>query len=428
MRAIIVDDERIVAEHIGHMLTEAGVDVVGIYTNPLEVFDAVRNLLPDVLFLDIEMPAMNGLELAERLITPGYDYEVVFVTGYNKYAVDAFGVNALDYLLKPINKEKLQKTLAKVQSRREFMDRYRHKNMSIRSKTDWQPDLGHPNQSLILDSSDQSVYSGNSVDQNNSVQSNRPKENIKVTLFGKLSVIADGRSEPIKWITAKCAELFAYLIIHKEEREISKWRLLEDIWPENNTEKGYINLRSTISRTNKSLRDYDAGIVIICSENFYRLEAFDAVLEIDCFELEKLVLSGVKITPENVVDVEMVVFNYVRMLLEDLDSDWARVPREICHRNFTEVARGLLRYYDRIGAEPLKSFRLVELILRHDPYEEEARMNALRLHWRMGGNKKLDSYYREYEHFLMTDLGIGVDASMKKVYRELRKTRSRGDS
>src|SRR5699024_10415720 len=71
-------------------------------------------LAADVLFLDIEMPNTNGLELAEKIIEVNPNIEIVFVTAYNEYAVQAFEVNALDYLLKPVKTERLAKTLARL--------------------------------------------------------------------------------------------------------------------------------------------------------------------------------------------------------------------------------------------------------------------------------------------------------------------------
>lgn len=89
----------------------------GEFTNPLEALERVDALKADAAFLDIEMPGMDGLELAGRLMDRQRRLEVVFVTAYNEYAVEAFELHALDYLLKPVMKERLQKTMRRLLDR-----------------------------------------------------------------------------------------------------------------------------------------------------------------------------------------------------------------------------------------------------------------------------------------------------------------------
>lgn len=86
--------------------------------DPSELLKDIKGLRPDLVFLDIEMPEMNGLELAARLLELQEDIEVVFVTAYREYALEAFGVNALDYLLKPVVPDLLHRTIDRVLKRR----------------------------------------------------------------------------------------------------------------------------------------------------------------------------------------------------------------------------------------------------------------------------------------------------------------------
>ena len=113
MRAYLVDDERLAIERLTRLLDATGrVTIVGTATDPVAALDVLRRTSVDVLFLDIQMPGLSGFELLERL---DRDVAVVFTTAFDRYAVEAFGVNSVDYLLKPIEAERLDRALDKIE-------------------------------------------------------------------------------------------------------------------------------------------------------------------------------------------------------------------------------------------------------------------------------------------------------------------------
>ena len=113
MRAYLVDDERLAVERLTRLLVATGrVEVAGATTDPEAALAFLRSNEVDVVFLDIQMPGLTGFELLERLER---DVTVVFTTAYDRYAIDAFGVNSLDYLLKPIEPERLDRALDKLE-------------------------------------------------------------------------------------------------------------------------------------------------------------------------------------------------------------------------------------------------------------------------------------------------------------------------
>ena len=117
MTALIVDDERLARLELRRMLAaHPEVEVVGEARNGEEALDLVPKLAPDVVFLDIRMPGMTGFDLLERLEDVP---QVIFTTAYDAYAIQAFEVNALDYLLKPIAPTRLAAALAKVRPARQ---------------------------------------------------------------------------------------------------------------------------------------------------------------------------------------------------------------------------------------------------------------------------------------------------------------------
>jgi two-component system LytT family response regulator len=113
MKAIIIDDERLARQELKHLL-EAHKDtitVIGEATNGKEGIALIKELSPDLVFLDIQMPEMNGFEMLKQLEEIP---KVIFVTAYDDHALDAFKVNALDYLLKPVEPELLKGTIEKL--------------------------------------------------------------------------------------------------------------------------------------------------------------------------------------------------------------------------------------------------------------------------------------------------------------------------
>jgi two-component system, LytTR family, response regulator len=121
LRIAIVDDEelarRVVREYLGSI---SGVEVVAECANGFEAVKAVTELKPDLLLLDVQMPKLNGFEVIELV---GQDVAVVFTTAYDEYALRAFEINAVDYLLKPFSGERLASAIGRARDRVERRDR-----------------------------------------------------------------------------------------------------------------------------------------------------------------------------------------------------------------------------------------------------------------------------------------------------------------
>lgn len=119
MQALIIDDEKHCREVLNILLTKhcPDVETITLYSNPLTALQAVETTHPDIVFLDIEMPGMNGFEFLERCTHK--NFAVVFTTAYNEYAIQAIKNNALDYLLKPVDVNELVKAVDKCKLRKQ---------------------------------------------------------------------------------------------------------------------------------------------------------------------------------------------------------------------------------------------------------------------------------------------------------------------
>ena len=121
LTALIVDDEPLARQELTYLLERAGgVSVVAQGANGIEAVDLIRTLRPDVVFLDVRMPGLDGFAVLRKLLAADRRAplpQVVFATAFDQYAVKAFEVNAVDYLLKPFDSKRLAKTLEKLRSR-----------------------------------------------------------------------------------------------------------------------------------------------------------------------------------------------------------------------------------------------------------------------------------------------------------------------
>ena len=115
MRAMVVDDEAPARSELKYLLEESGrVDLIVEATSAREAVEKLMEVRVDVMFLDISMPKTNGMQLAEALHKLKNPPQVVFVTAYSEYALDAFGVDATDYLMKPVETDRLAQALDKI--------------------------------------------------------------------------------------------------------------------------------------------------------------------------------------------------------------------------------------------------------------------------------------------------------------------------
>jgi two-component system LytT family response regulator/two-component system response regulator LytT len=109
LTAVLVDDEQLARDELSFLLGQTGnVTVVGQAINGVDALETIDRLKPDVVFLDIQMPGLTGFEVARRMIDAESPSHIIFVTAYDQHAIEAFEVNAVDYILKPVDPVRLE--------------------------------------------------------------------------------------------------------------------------------------------------------------------------------------------------------------------------------------------------------------------------------------------------------------------------------
>ena len=118
LRAVLVDDEQLARDELGYLLGQiGGIEVIGQAGNGVEALTTIDRLQPDVVFLDVQMPGLTGFEVARRMLDAQTASHIIFVTAYDQHAIEAFEVNAVDYLLKPVDPTRLEIAVGRARRR-----------------------------------------------------------------------------------------------------------------------------------------------------------------------------------------------------------------------------------------------------------------------------------------------------------------------
>lgn len=190
MRAILIDDEPLALQGLKLELENiGGVEVDGLFESAILALEYLGSNHPEVVFMDIEMPVMNGLELSEKITELHPDIKIVFITAYREYAVEAFELQSVDYLVKPVQRDRLVETLKRLSA----------KPPKVTDKK------------------------------------------LDVRCFGHFSILYNGEDINLNWRTKKSEELIAYLLCHTGSY-VSKEKIADALWPDLDGDKSMANL------------------------------------------------------------------------------------------------------------------------------------------------------------------------------------------
>lgn len=361
IKAILVDDERLSLEELEFLLKKhQEISVVGTFLNPVVALQHIRQLKPQVVFLDINMPQLGGIDAALKIVEENPDTDIVFVTGFDKYAIKAFEIQVLDYILKPINPNRLKKTIERVVKKRMIMPKNEDKKL-------------------------------------------------KIKCLGGFSVGWENQNA-IRWRSEKTKELFAYLVQNKG-RNIPKEELLDKLWGEDNTERAICQLYNGIYYIRKALQEYEIDIIIISTDNNYNLTLGTVDLDILYFyEYER---GNYADTVEALKELEAL---YIGDYLEGRYYSWADIEKErlskIYMRCLTELSRKLMEEEKWNQAETylLKAYN-------QNAYIESITELLLKLYIETGDKSKAVTHFNTYSHLIKDELGIKPTEKLYALYK-----------
>lgn len=342
------------------MKQDARVLVTGTFTRVEDAAEFVRRNPVDVAFLDIEMPGRSGLELAERLTEENPYIEVVFITAYDKYALQAFQAHAIGYLLKPLDIDEVSRQI----------DNFARK-------------LGYRQKPIC------SGY-------------------LTIKCLGQyLCYVDDNATEPIRWRTAKAEELFA-LLIHYQGKAVSRNVLIDALWPEANPKNAANNFRVTCTYLRNTLTDKGFTNILLRDRDSYLLDASrlccDLLLFVSAAGAASLDLSA----------LEKASALYSGGYFENKSYEWAANTRVWLENEFKKVQYRIADEYQSIG-ESERACVALERALLHDPYDEEAIERLLLLKLQSGDSVAAAKIFRDYEQRLLKEIALPPSDSLKEL-------------
>ncbi|MDF2716703.1 MAG: DNA-binding response regulator [Paenibacillus sp.] len=346
MKVILVDDERLALMKLEKMLLELGdCEVIGTFRSAEQAMEQIGSLQPDVVFLDIHMPGMNGLQAIEamRAIVP--EMEIVLATAHEEYALKAFGLDVLDYVMKPIGRERLRHTVQKLQKR-------------ITSRPAAEP----------------------------------PQTSAQVHCLGSLRIQGpNGQPQVLSWRTAKIKELFSYLL-HQRNKRVSMDSLMELLWPELDEEKGRMNLHTCIYQLRRILKETigEPYVTIRYSSSGYIMDTKQ--VWIDAVEWERRLHRLPPMSEHQLMSHHKQFDLYDGVYFGEERYSWAEIERQRLHVLWSQHAERLAQFYCEQGMET-EAISVYYRMQQLDPLLEQSYIGLMNLY---AGMKDMDAFEAQY--------------------------------
>lgn len=371
VKVILIDDEKPALDYLEYQLKSVSdFKVIGKYTNPLEGKHAIEEGTVDLVFLDIQIPDLNGIELAEQLLEKNPNLPIVFVTAYDEYAIKAFELNAIDYVLKPVSASRLLTTVKRIEQ-------------EVKEKAAKQIN-----------------------------ESGR----LALHLFQQVSLIecSQGQENTIllKWRTTKTEQLFLYLVQH-EGLEVNKNFLIELLWPDLEQEKAYKQLYTTVYNIRKTLGLYRHHFHIKSISDGYMLIFED--IDIDVKKFETFIDEASPLSEKTIVNYERTLAIFTGDYLETYDYIWAEGVRQRLQLKWIYTTLQVVSWYYEKSEFP-RALALSQEILMRYPLEEEAHFFVMKIYDVMEDFSAVRRQYENLQELLSDELQVAPKPTITAWY------------
>lgn len=374
MQAILIDDEQLALDILEHHLHKiSNINVIGKYLNPREGKEKILESNVDVVFLDIDLPTINGIELAEQILEEKPDQMIIFVTAYDEYAVEAFNLSAMDYIVKPVRTDRLEKALSRVQMQLE-------------------------NQPVIKDAF---------------------VTELEVNMSGQLTITdSRGENNRIHWRTSKAQELFLYLL-HHHENIVQKAVIADTLWPDFEADRAYSQLYTTIYHIRKVLRSYEGHFKIKSMQNGYILLLKSVKINVE--EWEQALETAPPLNIQTIHTYIKIMDKYTGAYLGSYNYIWAEAERYRLEQLWLKVSfqiADLYRAYDYTEMA-IDSY---EKIIREVPGTEEAYFSLMKIYAGINNHVLVQHQYEQLKEVLEEQLDVLPNEEISNWYHKWKKS------
>lgn len=368
IRVIIADDEPLALLNMEKKLEEFdSVEVVKAFSTIKDLLDEAPTLDYQVAFLDVEMPGMDGLQVAQILKEWKKNVCIVFVTAYRDYAVQAFEINSLDYLLKPISKSRLEMTINRIHEL-------------------FQLEIALPTQ----------------------VQHNEPS--LSIQCLGGFTVLHN--KNIVHWRTVKTKELFAFLLSNLNSH-VPRDTIIDALWAETEYKKARVQLHTTVSylRTTLSALGYFNVLQYVNGCYILQLDNFQS----DVLELEHLLKHKEEVGELDVERAEAFIQNSHGEYMATLDYSWIHSKSNFIHNQITLLLNYLVEHYKTTNNVE-KRERTLLVMLEYNPYSDKIIQELLQLYIEEDNRANAVKVYKDFKNVLFTDLDISPNQETIELY------------
>lgn len=369
MKVVIVDDEELALEVMERLLNQiGGVQIIGKYTDPFKALEVLSVAEVDAVFLDLEMGGFHGLQFTQELFRRNIQTEVIFITAYSQYAVEAFEMDALDYLLKPVTSGRLKKTLEKLEVRIWMKERKRI------------PAAEQP--------------AGLYVHSLGAFQLCRGEYDARTTA---------------RWRTKKVKEMFCYLWLNNKQ-PVNKHRILEELWPEVTLDKGTALLHTTVYQLRKTLKELgcEDGVEYMNDNYILTLPQKSDLEEV------RYILKIPGPTDEQ---IKRLITLYQGDLLEQEEYGWCFYEQQNLRKLYLEyLQKYTVQNMGRNRNSIIESCLLK--IVQMDPYNEQFVILLLSYYGNISNTTALTGAYNHYCMTLKEELDLMPSRKVIETYRK----------
>ena len=373
-RVIAVDDEQLSIKRFEHIIqNENRISLIGSFTSPEDSLAFVKENTVDIAFLDIEMPGITGLELAEKILEIDPYISIIFVTAFDQYALEAFKAHAIGYLLKPLDISELSAQL------------------DILEKSKQPREIS---------------ATGNDSSQSNDVR-------LMVKCIGQFSCYVSGHeSEPISFRTTKTAELFA-LLIHHYAAPMSKFSILDELFPDVDYEKSNKLFYVSCSYLRSAFAKFNLTDVMIRENDSYRLNT--TIISCDYISLmdtEKSLASA------SLETLERAASYCGGEYLAGKSYEWALETKAYIETLSRRILLSLSDAYIKAG-KPLESIQVLEKYLIMDPCNEDIVESLMKLYINNGQGAKARAVFQTFKQKLDDQFGLDPSDQLVRLLKKI---------
>jgi two-component system LytT family response regulator len=370
IKVIIIDDESamhyVMKKNIAKL---QHVEVVGFFQDTSSASLFIKKHDVHIAFVDISMPDESGLSFAQRMAEHHPDLHIVFVTSHKEYALYAFDIYALDYIVKPVSLERIEKTVKKAMAIRQFAEMAKADTVS---------------------------------------------EQLDIYALGGLEV-RSGTIGNVKWNSSKSAELFGYLLMQRG-RMVARSRIVREVFGEMPQKNAATYLNTTIYLMRKSLEPHGLKSIIVSDNDAYGIDTVNARIDFVLFE------EGLKqlahINSENLQYALELEDLYTGELFGDKAYLWALNDIERLSNLYGAFVKRLATILLELNKND-SAIRLLNKRLSHNEWDEDTVYLLLNAYAAQKDKRSITQLFKKYEKILRKELNTSPSKKLVDAYTQL---------